>query len=93
MQATSEAVQPISGAKKLKSRVQNIPDNTAANAMAPAPKKPIRRYGKADVCFTFFWVTSLLMTLRRPRIADGSGATAARSTNASARNTSGASRY
>ena len=49
MQATSEAVQSTNGVKKMKRQVQNIPDDIAANPMAPTPKKPGRRYGKANV--------------------------------------------
>lgn len=62
MQATSEAVQSTNGLKKMKSQVQNIPDNIPINPMAPAAKKPVRRYGKANVCSTFFWIASLLTT-------------------------------
>jgi hypothetical protein len=58
LEATSEAVQSTKAFKKAKTQVQNIPDNIPTNPMAPAPKKPIRRYGKADasVRFTIFSV-------------------------------------
>jgi len=61
MQASSAAVQSTNGVRKKKSQAQNIPDNTLANPMAPAPKTYSKR--KANVCFTsFFGITSLLMT-------------------------------